>query len=151
MNSRKCSDELDVGIGEIDAQHHHLANFINALAAAKITGTGRKQLSLMLDELAADMAAHFAFEVEMFEYTGYINAREHKRSHSKLLQQLGKYRFRFRAGDDVLDVVVDMLKTWLPNHIKHDDAKYAASLRDVAISVRTSWKENKNEGKSSVV
>ncbi len=130
MVSLKWTNELDLGISEIDMQHQHLAGFINVLAISRNAGARHEQLARIFDDLIADVLVHFAFEAEMFERTGYALAREHKRSHSELLRTLSECRSRFRAGEDVLDGVLNTLATWLPNHIKHDDAQYAAFLAE---------------------
>jgi hemerythrin len=143
------TNELDLGIGEIDEQHHHLAGFINVLAISVNAGAKHEQLVRILDDLIADALVHFLFEAEMFERTGYAHAHEHKRSHSELLRKLNGYRSRFRAGEDVLDAVLDTLWTWLPNHVKYDDAEYAASLREAPVSVWIFRKEPRGDEKGA--
>jgi hemerythrin len=130
MIYQKWSNELNIGINEMDVQHRHLAGFINVLAISRNAGAGHEQLVRIFEDLIADVLVHFAFEAEMFERSGYVHAQEHKRSHTALLRKLNEYRSRFRAGEDVLDIVLNTLETWLPNHIRHDDAKYAAFLAE---------------------
>ncbi len=122
------SSDLDTGIETIDQQHRRIVDYMNDLddanSAGNLTTTNR-----VLNQLVEYTVTHFAFEEELQEKAGYPFLRAHKRVHEIFTKRVAEYQKRAEAGENVAPEVLSMLKIWLVNHIKGDDADYAPAVR----------------------
>jgi hemerythrin len=122
------SSDLDTGIESIDQQHRRIVDYMNDLddanSAGNLTTTNR-----VLNQLVEYTVTHFAFEEELQEKAGYPFLRAHKRVHEIFTKRVAEYQKRAEAGENVAPEVLSMLKIWLVNHIKGDDADYAPTVR----------------------
>jgi len=117
------SQDLDTSIEVIDKQHRRLVEYLNELNTAIAEGD-RKGVKHVLDELIDYTLSHFSFEEELMEKAGYPFFRAHKRVHDIFTKRVGEFLKRAEQGDDVAPEIHSMLKIWLINHIKGDDADY---------------------------
>lgn len=128
MSYLHWSSELDTGIESIDQQHRRIVDYMNDLSdannAGNLTTTNR-----VLNQLVEYTITHFAFEEELQEKAGYPFLRAHKRVHEIFTKRVAEYQKRAEAGENVAPEVLAMLKIWLVNHIKGDDADYAPTVR----------------------
>jgi hemerythrin len=122
------SSDLDTGIEVIDGQHKRIVDYLNELNEANDKGD-RQATNHVLNELVDYTLTHFAFEEELQEKAGYPFVRAHKRVHDIFTKRVAEFQKRAAAGDDVAPELLSMLKIWLVNHIKGDDADYAESVR----------------------
>ena len=83
----------------------------------------------MLNELVDYTLTHFAFEEELQERAGYPFLKAHKRVHDIFTKRVAEFQKRADAGENVAPELLSMLKIWLVNHIKGDDADYAESVK----------------------
>jgi hemerythrin len=120
--------ELETGISFIDKQHQRIVADINDLHGVSQQTDQSEMLIPVINEMAAYMARHFAFEEELLMEAGYAFNKAHERMHSLLLKHLDEYSERLRAGENVLPEILAMLKTWWKHHIAHDDANYVAAV-----------------------
>lgn len=74
------SDELSVGIEEIDEQHKVLVNLINRMHNAIAEKHGSEVVSGILAELVDYTKIHFAVEESLLRILGYPGYEEHKRT-----------------------------------------------------------------------
>lgn len=122
------SSDLDTGIDVIDKQHQRIVNYLNELNDANDTGD-LKATNHVLDELVDYTVTHFAFEEELQEKAGYPFLKAHKRVHEIFVKRVAEFQARAAAGQNVAPELLSMLKIWLVNHIKGDDADYAESVK----------------------
>lgn len=122
------SPELDTGIEVIDQQHRRIVDYINQLEEANQAGN-RELIGTTLNELVDYTMSHFAFEEGLQEEAGYPFCKPHKRVHELFTRRIGDYVSRHQLGEDIGDELHTLLKTWLFNHIKRDDADYVASVK----------------------
>lgn len=122
------SSDLDTGIEDIDKQHQRIVDYLNELDSANGTGD-RNATNHVLNELVDYTQTHFAFEEGLLERAGYPFLRAHRRVHDIFAQRVADFRKRAAGGENVAPEVLSMLKVWLTNHIKGDDADYADSVR----------------------
>jgi hemerythrin len=122
------SSDLDTGIEVIDKQHQRIADYLNELNAANSTGD-MAVTNRILNELVDYTITHFSFEEELQEKAGYPFLRAHKRVHEIFAKRVAEFQKRAAAGENVAPEVLAMLKIWLVNHIKGDDADYAPSVK----------------------
>ncbi|HRX60447.1 MAG TPA: bacteriohemerythrin [Candidatus Competibacter sp.] len=119
------SDELSVGLQEIDEQHKILINLINRLFNEAILHKADKTvISAILEELVQYTIVHFAVEESLFRIFDYPDAEMHQVHHDKLKQEVSSFQKKF-AGGAVIDIeLMNFLRKWLTHHIMMDDKKY---------------------------
>jgi len=122
------SSDLDTGIEVIDSQHRRIVDYLNELNDANDSGN-RQATNHVLDELVDYTLTHFAFEEELQEKAGYPFLRAHKRVHDIFTKRVAEFQQRAADGEDIAPELLSMLKIWLVNHIKGDDADYAEDVR----------------------
>lgn len=123
------SDELSVGIQEIDEQHQILVNLINILYEAIIRRTEEQDVGTILAELSQYTVIHFAVEESLMRIFDYPNYEEHKKIHQKLTTQVFELQNKFKYSQESISVeVLHFLRHWLTDHIMGEDKKYAPYL-----------------------
>ena len=124
------SSDLDTGISVIDNQHRRIVDYINQLNHA-IESNERDEIGEVLEELVDYTMSHFTFEEELMEKAGYPFTNAHKKVHKLFVKRVADFQQRFQLGEDVGRQLHTVLKTWLLNHIRHDDADYAEPVKQV--------------------
>ena len=122
------SSDLETGIEVIDHQHQRIVDYLNELNEANVSGN-RDGTNHVLNELVDYTLTHFAFEEELQEKAGYPFLKAHKRVHEMFTKRVAEFQKRAAGGENVAPEVLSMLKIWLVNHIKGDDADYAESVK----------------------
>ncbi|MBI5891748.1 MAG: bacteriohemerythrin [Nitrosomonadales bacterium] len=122
------SSDLDTGIEVIDKQHQRIIDYLNELNSANESGD-REATNRVLKELVDYTLTHFAFEEELQERAAYPFLKAHKRVHEIFTKRVAEFQRRAAAGENVTPELLSMLKIWLVNHIKGDDADYAESVK----------------------
>lgn len=82
------SEELSVGLPEIDAEHRRFIALVNELNAAIAGREPKATIERLLHEIYLDAESHFAHEERMFAERGYPDARHHAEVHAGLLVQM---------------------------------------------------------------
>jgi hemerythrin len=121
------SSDLDTGIEVIDKQHQRIVDYLNELNSTN-EGGNREATNHVLNELVDYTLTHFAFEEELQERAAYPFLKAHKRVHEIFTKRVAEFQRRAAAGENVTPELLSMLKIWLVNHIKGDDADYAESV-----------------------
>jgi hemerythrin len=119
--------ELDTGIEVIDKQHRRIVDLINELDTANEKGDAAV-INHVLGELVDYTLSHFSFEEELQERANYPFYKAHKRVHEIFTKRVAEFQQRAAKGENVAPEVLSMLKIWLVNHIKGDDADYVESV-----------------------
>ena len=122
------SGDLDTGIEVIDKQHRRIVDYLNELDSANDSGD-TEVTNHVLKELVDYTLTHFAFEEELQEKANYPFLKAHKRVHEIFTKRVAEFQQRAATGENVAPEVLSMLKIWLVNHIKGDDADYAESVK----------------------
>ena len=129
------ADYFETGFDDVDAQHHKLVDFINALAGRAISGTPIRpdELAHSLDGLARYAAHHFATEEALMERAG-LDPRHigpHRKAHADFVAQVEAMRGT-TDPDGVLPGLYNFVTSWLSFHILDTDQSMARQLRAVA-------------------
>lgn len=122
------SSDLNTGIDVIDKQHQRIVDYLNELSEANDHGDV-KATNHVIFELVDYTLTHFAFEEELQERANYPFLKAHKRVHEIFTKRVAEFQKRAEAGENVAPELLSMLKIWLVNHIKGDDADYAESVK----------------------
>ncbi len=129
MNHIEWKSEFEVGIGVIDVQHHRIVDYINTLIDSS-GNTQHNELALIIDSLIDYTYSHFAFEEALMEEAGYEFLAVHRQTHEAFTRRLKVMHKSFRGGEDVSEKLVELLITWLINHIMIDDQSYVPVVRE---------------------
>jgi len=119
------SEDLSVGLEEIDEQHKILINLINRLFNEAILKRADKSLiSDILDELIQYTIVHFAVEESLFRIFDYPDSEAHQEHHDQLKKEVVSFRKKFQDGTPIDIELMGFLKKWITLHIMKDDKKY---------------------------
>lgn len=135
------TDEISVGIQEIDEQHKILINLINDLYEVMIAGRNQdKEVERIVGELAEYTRVHFAVEESLFRIFSYADYERHKKMHEELASQVMDIDEKIKSGEKrISSELLFFLKRWITQHILSQDKKYAPFL--IEQGVKKSWKE----------
>lgn len=129
----KWSENLSVGIPEIDNEHRAFISLVNALNQAIADRMELPEIQKRMHTILEDAAQHFTLEERLFEQWHYPDASEHAKKHAQLLRELKSIMSRFdsvsveyewiAAGLKVKDLLVD--------HLLIEDMKYRDYCRSL--------------------
>jgi len=127
----KWNDNLSVGIDEIDEEHKKLLGMINQLQTAAHYHTDDTLVESTLNDLIDYTKYHFSREEELLQKHNYPDYDDHKKQHEAMVEQVTKFIDEYRVDKTrTIENVVLYLKTWLINHIKGSDQRYAGFLKN---------------------
>ena len=124
------SEELSVGIEEIDRQHKRIIEYINQLDLAIQDRNVAKIQDIMVGVTQYTLT-HFQFEEDLMRKMEYPLIDIHQKTHDSFKNRMVEYQQRFSKGEDISRKLLSDLRIWLTNHIKKDDQDYAPELRKV--------------------
>ena len=107
------SPEFELGIEEIDLQHHYFLSLINRLHHALRSGDNHANQVALLKELNAYVKFHFISEENMMRFADYDQLLEHQRHHYELIDQLNAkesgltVRYNSDAAQEVVEFLVE--------------------------------------------
>jgi hemerythrin len=126
------TDDLSVGLPEIDAEHKHFILLINELNSAITSRMGIEEIKRRMRAIIDDAVTHFAHEERLFKEWAYPLESEHVQRHSEALQYLQKTSEGFgRSGTDYEWIEAGLkVKQTLIEHLLHEDMKYRDFCRE---------------------
>jgi hemerythrin len=120
------SDDLSVGVEEIDAQHKVLVGLVNEMHEAIHKRHGSDVVREILGKLADYTRIHFAVEESLMRILGYPGYEEHKAQHEELLHHVVELTQKVDAGKTAIGFeLMHFLKVWLTKHIMESDKQYS--------------------------
>lgn len=120
---------LQVGYGDMDAQHKRLVELVNQLDDAMRGGHGRDVVGPVLNELIRYTVSHFAFEEKLMDRYGISSSVAHKAEHKKLVADVSAFKAKFDAGSAAVSTeLMSFLRNWLSSHILKTDKALAGEL-----------------------
>ena len=125
MPIMEWTDDLSVGVPEIDRQHKAIINLVNKLHATLTDQADKELINKIFSELGWYAGEHFKHEEIFMSETNYPNLKDHKAIHESMLAQVGKVLEQCSNGN-IPDIgeTCEFLKKWLLNHIKVEDHKF---------------------------
>lgn len=121
------SDDLSVGIQEVDKQHKHLVELLNNLHRAIREHHGSSVARDMLRDLTEYTRVHFATEESLMQASSYPEYDSHKVKHEALIQQVVALQKKVAAGETGISFeLLHFLKNWLTQHIQVVDKQFGA-------------------------
>jgi hemerythrin len=129
------SDDLRVGVRDVDEQHQRLVSMINDLHTAMQEGRGKDILGPTIAGLLDYTVVHFATEERYFDTYEYGDAADHKSQHQGFIEQVDDFRQGFTEDRLMLSIdVMDFLSTWLVEHIKGSDRAFGPFLNEHGVN-----------------
>jgi hemerythrin len=125
------TDDLSVGVKEIDDQHKIFLSILNDLCNTSCSLHPALEVASILRQLTAYASFHFATEERYFDKFNYEFSAEHKEEHKKLLAKVAEFDQRFiTEGDAILSELLDFLEDWLVDHLSGQDKKYTKCFQE---------------------
>ncbi|BBN87437.1 MULTISPECIES: bacteriohemerythrin [Azospira] len=122
--------ELELGLAEIDRQHHWLVDQTNALHdELSAPAPSRDKVGQILEGLVDYTHNHFIVEEVLFQQFGYPETPAHKAEHDGFTGKAMDLLMRFEDGEEVTMEALDFLKEWLVHHICQVDRAYVPFLK----------------------
>ncbi len=120
------SDELSVGIEEIDSQHKVLVGIINKMHEAIHQRHGSDVVKEILNELAEYTRIHFAVEESLMRILNFPGYEEHHEQHDELIGHMAELQEKVNSGKTAIGFeLMHFLKVWLTKHILKEDMLYS--------------------------
>ncbi|GMO49870.1 MAG: hypothetical protein Pg6C_12950 [Treponemataceae bacterium] len=132
-------NSLSIGIKKIDDQHKQLFSAVNGLIDAIEENRGQAELKKALDFLTGYVGTHFADEEKLQQQSGYPDYENHKRIHdafTKSALALAGEFVKSGASDGLVKEVKRKFGDWLVTHIKGQDSKIGAYIRENGYNVK---------------
>ncbi len=131
------SDELSVGIEEIDNQHKILVDPVNQMHEAIIQHKASSVVNEILDRLIDYTRIHFAVEESLMRILHYPDYEKHKEQHDELTREVFELKKKVDEGKVAIGFeLMHFLKVWLTEHIMKDDKAYAPYFLEQGIKPR---------------
>jgi len=120
------TDDLSVGVAELDNDHRELIAIFNHVLETKRFGDNRPQLREAIQRLSDYTREHFIREELYMTKCGFPDLAAHRGEHAEFIRTVTEIEEHL-ASTDPLMVRVEMitfLNEWLMRHIQYADAKY---------------------------
>ncbi len=128
------SNELSVGIEEIDAQHKVLVDLLNQIHEAIQQRQGAEATGEIIERLGEYTRIHFAVEESLMRILHYPEYERHKEEHDRLIEQLNGFRAKLESGKGSVSFeLAHFLKVWLTKHIMETDKGYTPHFLEQGI------------------
>ncbi len=114
------TDDLTVGIDEIDNQHKALFEQLEKLLDACVAGREREEVVTMLCFLDQYVVTHFATEEGLQREYGYPGYEQHRAEHAEFLRRINRFVEEVTTSAPSRDFVLRVNQTlidWLKSHI----------------------------------
>ena len=126
------TEDLAVGIEEIDSQHQELFRKINELLDACNQGKGKEVVGKIIDFLGSYVVEHFRCEEENMRKYGYPEMGSHQVHHTQFIQSFGELKAKFETDGPGAHIVIltnRVVVAWLNSHIRNVDRQLGAFLK----------------------
>lgn len=119
------SNELSVGIEEIDEQHKVLVELLNNISEATQQRRGQEKAEEILNKLIEYAKIHFAVEESLMRIMGYPGYEDHKLRHQELMYSVLDLMTKVNHRKLTIGFELQFfLKNWLTKHILETDKQY---------------------------
>jgi len=133
MGYFEWSEKISINVVEIDEQHKILIGIINDLHESILNDIGNDDTDKILTRLILYIQTHFDTEEKLMTETNYPDEILHKKEHFALTGRVGKLYHKQSTGQlsDAFEIM-DLLKSWLTDHILKTDKKFGFYLSSIS-------------------
>jgi hemerythrin len=126
----KGSEEIGVGVQEIDTEHDLLLGLVRALEKS-VDAAPRPQVEALLQQLSEFTRVHFATEEIMMRLYAYPEFALHQLEHARLVEQIDQVRGEFAQGHiQPTRAFSAALRHWFTDHVRNHDVALARFVRE---------------------
>lgn len=125
----KWTQEMELGVPEVDFEHEELIGVINALGDLIAEGGPLDSIEALLGEIHAQIEAHFALEEKLMRERGYAGYEAHKEDHDRLLEEIREIMEDAADMDrgQLRDSLAQRLNIWFSEHFRTLDRSFNAT------------------------
>lgn len=131
------TEEMSVGVRELDLQHQKLIAILNELDEAIISGQTGEVMHKIVERLIEYTKVHFGFEERLLFQTEYPDVQEHGKQHDEMiltaLAAQAKVRWASGGSKGLPSEMLEFLRRWLTGHILGTDKRYTEHLHSHGI------------------
>ena len=122
----------ELGIEDIDLQHHFFFNLINRLAKELLQANDAEYRGALINELNAYAKFHFISEENMMRKSAYPHFLHHQDLHVELIEQLSTRGSMLLLPDvqGATESIITFLGEWFLQHTREVDRNFARYLRE---------------------
>lgn len=125
------TDDLKIGVDEVDRQHRHLVDILNRLHDAMQAGGKARDVARVVSDLASYTRYHFAAEERLMEAARYPELASHKQKHAAMVAQVEAFSEEVMSGKATVTMkLMQFLKDWLSKHILETDKRFGAFAQE---------------------
>ena len=124
------NQKYDLGVEDIDLQHHFFLNLINRLSKDLLTSNNPDYQLSLISELNAYASFHFISEENMMRREGYPELEIHRQHHLNIIENLcvAGNQFRLEPSKEELKKIIHFLVNWFIHHTSQEDKLFADYL-----------------------
>lgn len=113
---------FELGIAQIDREHHKLVELINTLHDGMAQGRSKAVLAGVLTDLVDYTRLHFRNEEAMYRAAGFPESAAHQKVHADFAGKASELKTKFDSGSTFITMeTMNFLKSWLADHILQSD------------------------------
>jgi hemerythrin len=127
------SEDLSVGINEIDEQHQALFTRMNAFLAAIELGDAKEGVLSIYDFLSGYAGFHFETEENQMQLASFPGLAGHKAAHGEFTKNFQEVRSLYEAGKDagaMSEILQTRLIDWWLRHVRTLDKEMGLYLQE---------------------
>ncbi|MCL2753846.1 MAG: bacteriohemerythrin [Defluviitaleaceae bacterium] len=128
----KFTDDLLVGVGNIDEQHKELFERINAVTALGAKSVSKEVTDKTIKMLGDYIIKHFRDEELLHRQYGYPKADKHKDMHTAYIESYKKLVAEYNANGPSAAFTLQLNKSiveWIVKHIRSADADFGKFVK----------------------
>ena len=115
------------GIAQIDREHHHILEQIEAMYAAVKSGAKSDTIAQICRELVHSTELHFSNEEKYMERVNYQYIEEHRHEHHRLMEEARQFLWRIEQNIPGSNTgIFHILRELFLEHIIGDDKQFGA-------------------------
>lgn len=123
------TDDLSIGVPEIDEQHKSLVRMLNDLHATNAKGDA-SAYPATVEKMKEYAVMHFSTEERHMKRHKYPELFDHMAEHAFFVSKVKGFTASTAEEIDMLPAVLDFLKEWLAQHISGVDVKMGHFLQE---------------------
>jgi methyl-accepting chemotaxis protein len=131
MKILEWDNALNTGVASIDRHHQDKFAEINRLYGDMMSGNGDAAIQGILAQVSKSFLPHFKEEEDLMSRHAYPGIDEHRSHHQKFQDKFESLKREVESDKDgASGRMFQFVAGWLREHIRHEDGKLAAFLRD---------------------
>lgn len=122
--------DMNIGVGEIDADHKKLIGLINMVEEVALNRASLQALEHVLNQLVLYVNQHFTREEALMRRAEFPQLAAHEELHAQFSERVCKLTAEFFVGATpaAAKEILGFLSDWLLNHIQNRDREFIPYL-----------------------